>query len=166
MKQKILSSLLLVSYLVILTWIIIFKISFNLDELTTERIINWVPYGASAVINGQIDRQELIYNILIYVPFGLLLSLTFPRMKFLSKLLLIVISSVVFESVQYYLAIGGSDITDVINNSLGGLIGLILYDLLELIFRKKARLNHFILTIGWIGILGSLLFAGYLYMNR
>lgn len=38
---------------------------------------------------------------------------------------------------QYILAIGASDITDIIGNTLGGIAGIVCYILLEKIFKNK-----------------------------
>ena len=43
------------------------------------------------------------------------------------KLLAVVALSVTYEVLQYVLAIGASDITDVITNTLGGAAGLLLF---------------------------------------
>ena len=34
------------------------------------RSINLIPFGSSAIINGSISLRETLYNILVFIPFG------------------------------------------------------------------------------------------------
>lgn len=163
-KQRLLSTFLLLVYLALLTWIVLFKLSLSLDDLPVMRNLNLIPYGASSIVNGQIDMKEIIYNVLIFVPLGLLLSMVMPKRGFMTKLFLIFAISVSFETMQYVWSIGGSDITDVINNTLGGFAGLILYDLLELIFRNRTRLNKVLNFLGVVIGIVSIAFLGYMVL--
>jgi len=43
------------------------------------------------------------------------------------------------EIIQYIFKVGATDIDDVILNGIGGLIGIIIYKILELIFKGKTR---------------------------
>jgi glycopeptide antibiotics resistance protein len=65
----------------------------------------------------------------------LLLGVNFKRIVFWQKLLLVSFFSIILEATQFILAIGVTDITDVIMNTFGGLFGLALY-----VFGKK-RVN-------------------------
>lgn len=158
-KQRVLSSVLLLIYVTLLIWIILFKMSFSMSDLTVTRYLNLVPFGEPLVVNGQTDYSEIIQNALIFLPFGLLLSMVLPRSSFLSKLFVIVLASLSLEVLQYVLAVGRTDITDLIMNSAGGFAGLIVYDLLELIFRSKSRLNKFLNGLGYVT---AILFIGWM----
>ena len=48
--------------------------------------------------------------------------------------------SLVYELTQYIFVIGFPDITDIIDNTLGGTVGSILIGIISLIFRSKTRL--------------------------
>ena len=74
-------------------------------------------------------QRESVDNVLVFIPFGLLLSVNFKRLGFWSKLLVVLSASIAAETIQYIFAIGATDITDVMTNTLGGLIGIIGYDL-------------------------------------
>ena len=67
-------------------------------------------------------------NVLVFIPFGLLMSVNFKHLDFWSKLLVVLGASVAAETIQYIFAIGATDITDVMTDTLGGLIGLIGYE--------------------------------------
>lgn len=60
-----------------------------------------------------------------------------PRWSFAKKLLPAFGISLIYEVMQFVLAIGASDITDLINNTLGGLIGVLIFGLLQKIFGEK-----------------------------
>ncbi len=162
MKSKKLTLELLVVYLAVLTWIIIFKMQFPGDAgLPHMRNVNLIPFGQSVIVNGRIEFSEIIQNVLVFIPYGLLMGILWEEKPFLVKFLPIVLTSFAFESIQYIGAVGASDITDLITNSLGGIIGLVIASVLPLIFRRKWRaLINIICLIGFIllGVLSFLLF--------
>lgn len=52
--------------------------------------------------------------------------------------------SLIFELTQFILALGACDITDLINNTIGGIIGISIYFMLTKIFKSKLILNKII----------------------
>ena len=128
---KILSGSLFALYLMILLWLVLFKLRVDISSVFSyhHRSLNLIPFAAPSRVHGEIGYGEMIYNCFFFIPFGLLLSVNFKKIKFLPKLVLIMIFSVAVENIQYIFAIGATDITDVITNTLGGLIGLSLYAL-------------------------------------
>jgi VanZ family protein len=67
-------------------------------------------------------RRELIFNIWLFVPLGILLG----RISRNPRILLIPFGmSVAIEVSQYVFHIGVCDICDVINNTLGGILGFL-----------------------------------------
>lgn len=71
--ERKLTSILLVIYLVLLTWSILFKLATNLDQLVwgSYRQVNLIPFAGSAIVNGQIQLNEIVLNGLAFVPLGL-----------------------------------------------------------------------------------------------
>lgn len=128
---------LLAVYLFLLVWIILFKLQTDFSVFSGTRSLNLVPYGASAVVNGSTDLSEIFNNILVFVPFGLYLSLLFPGWSWGRKVLLMAAVSLLLEICQYVLAVGSSDLTDLINNTLGGLAGIGLYQLLAKLLGRR-----------------------------
>jgi glycopeptide antibiotics resistance protein len=147
--RKILSRGLLVLYLAVLIWLVLFKLSFNISKVLNHhhRSLNLIPFAAPSMVDGKINFDEMIYNCLFFVPFGLLLNVNFKKIRFLPKLTLILIFSLTAESIQFIFAIGSTDITDVISNTLGGFLGLKLYDLSNK-FVNNTKLDKFIISIG------------------
>jgi glycopeptide antibiotics resistance protein len=123
---KSLSKILLAAYTGILLWLILFKFSVHIGAVLhyDKRSVNVVPFSTSSG-----SRSEMIENVLVFIPFGVLLGVNCKRLQLWRKLLIVFVFSFSAEAIQYIFAIGASDITDVITNTLGGLLGLMAYDL-------------------------------------
>jgi glycopeptide antibiotics resistance protein len=147
--SKILFRGLLALYLVVLTWLVLFKLKFNIASVLHyhHRSLNLVPFAAPSILNGKINYSEIIDNFLFFIPFGLLLNVNFKKVGFLSKLAFILVFSISAELIQYIFAIGATDITDVITNSAGGLLGLKLYDVSKKYINSK-KLDTAIIFVG------------------
>lgn len=113
--------------------------------MTNTRSLNLTPLAMSG------GRREVLFNILAFIPFGILLTMNTPKISFLNKLAISILLSFSFESLQYLLAIGATDITDLITNSLGALLGISFYYLLIKVF-SKAKVD-LILTISFTVLL-------------
>lgn len=148
-NQKIFTIGLLVIYLSLLTWIILFKMTLSFQELPDLRGINLIPFAGSVIVNNQIDFSEIINNVLIFVPFGVYISMVKPDWAFLKKVAPIAGVSLLFEVLQFIFAIGGTDITDFIGNTLGGIIGIGIYFVLYRFF--KAKINKVLNILASIG---------------
>jgi len=146
---KILSRGLLALYIVVLIWLVLFKFSFHIFSKFNyhHRSLNLIPFAAPSMVNGEINYGEMISNCIFFIPFGLLLSVNLKKIRFLPKLAFIFVFSVIAELIQYIFAIGATDITDVITNTVGGFLGLILYDLSNK-YIKNEKLDRVIVSAG------------------
>jgi glycopeptide antibiotics resistance protein len=138
------SQVLLAVYSAILAWLILFKFSVHLTAALhyDTRSVNLVPFSSSSG-----SSNEIVANVVVFIPFGLLLALSFRQLDLRRSLLVVLAVSLTAEIVQYIFAIGVSDITDVITNTVGGLIGLTAYGL-GTRFIDHDRLDRFIVTVG------------------
>lgn len=138
---KILSKGLLALYLVILIWLVLFKLQYNFSSILNyhHRNLNLVPYAA--------PTREMIDNVIIFIPFGVLLSVNFKKICFLPKLAIIMISSLSVELIQFIFAIGATDIIDLITNTVGGFLRLISYALSRKYINNK-KLDRVIISVG------------------
>ncbi|WP_455662122.1 VanZ family protein [Pradoshia sp.] len=161
-NQNRLTFSLLVIYLIVMTWIIVFKMSFSFHELPNFRSINLIPFGGSTITNNQVDISEIINNVIIFVPFGIYLSMLKPDMKFIKKVILIAAVSFSYEIIQFIFAIGGTDITDLLGNTLGGIIGISLYSALFKFITKKYT-NRVLNAIALIGTVVFFVLFGILF---
>jgi len=82
--------------------------------------------------------KDIIGNILLFIPFPLFLFFFF-RIKNFSRLLVISIAaSFLIESLQYLLNVGVADVDDLVLNTIGSLLGLLVLAAI----RKLRRNNH------------------------
>lgn len=138
----------LVVYLLFLLWLVLFKSSVDVFSV----ILNYQTRGLNLIPFTDASRgnlSEMVSNFVIFVPLGLLLSANFKRTNIWLRLVYILAFSVAVEVIQFVLAIGVTDITDVIMNSLGGLLGLMLYRFSSKHINDK-KLDQFIIITGTI----------------
>lgn len=161
-NSKELTVVLLIIYLAVLSWIILFKMQFNISLLKNMnfRNVNLVPFSDSLVVNGKIDVSEIILNIAVFIPFGVYMVMIFTKWGFLKKTAPIFGVSLLYEILQYVFAIGASDITDLLGNTLGGIIGIALYYILQKMFKEKTlKILNIIAAFGTVVVV---LFLGIL----
>lgn len=154
-KNKITLTLFFI-YFIFLTWIIIFKMETDLKDflnVTNYRIINLKPYA-------YMNPIEVGLNILIFLPFGIYSSIIFNKTTTFTKILYGLFLSFLFETTQYVFAIGTSDITDLIDNTIGTIIGIILFKILNFAFEEHT--DSIINTIS-IAIILSFIYILYKY---
>lgn len=131
------------AYLVVLIRIVLFKqvALYNLFAAigSMERTISIIPFKSLLdMINNNISVTRILENILgniaIFIPFGLLLPIV-QKDKSKKIILYGLITSALIEIIQYVFALGSSDIDDLMLNTLGTVIGYLLYKIIH----KKAR---------------------------
>ena len=150
-KNQRLTEVLFFIYLLALVWIIVFKMEFSFADINGMQTLNLDPYSAPARINGEVVYEEIYFNILAFLPFGLYLGILFKKWNVYQNILLFLLVSLSFEIVQYIFSIGASDITDVINNVLGGMIGMILFKLLNFFIKNSHRAHKLINIFAAVG---------------
>lgn len=137
MKSKKITLILMIFYLIALIWVIIFKLEFSIKELPQIRNINLIPFNQPAIVNGKADISEIVLNVLAFIPYGLFIHILMDEKSILKKLLIIFATSFIFELIQYIFAIGASDITDIISNTSGGIIGVVVSMFMEKLLREN-----------------------------
>lgn len=142
---------LFIFYLLALVWIILFKMNFSLNNFGHIRGVNLIPFAGSAIINGKIDANEIINNVLVFVPFGIYICMLKSKWSFVKKIIPIAGMSLIIEILQYIFALGATDITDLIGNTLGGVIGIGIYFLFLKIFKNTVKTNKIINILAVIG---------------
>lgn len=160
-----LTTLLLIVYLGALFWIIVLKLNISFSYKGT-RNYNLIPFREPLLYNSRVDYTELILNILIFVPLGLYVGILFKKLTTARKILSFFLVSLICEVLQFILKIGAFDITDIINNTFGGIIGLMLFKGTEKVLggtAKAQKLINIIAIIGTILIISLLL---YLKINK
>ena len=161
--MKSLAKALLAMYLLILVWLVLFKFTLDLSPILDyqTRSLNLIPFAGLSRNN----LRETIYNFVVFIPFGLLLSVNLKRANFWRRLAIILGFSLAAEITQFVFAIGITDITDVITNTAGGFLGLILYDLLNTVVDTK-KLDRSIVIAGTILLALFVLLLGFLLSHH
>ncbi|MDY6065599.1 MAG: VanZ family protein [Finegoldia sp.] len=124
-------------YLIFCLWILLFKMSLDLEAVGSVRLFNLIPFGLAGTFSTRMLIEDFIYNILAFIPFGIFIK-SLRRDKSLKNNLLVgFLFSIFIEVSQYLLAVGVSDGTDLTANSLGALLGIFIYDLFSKKFSEK-----------------------------
>lgn len=155
--MKLLSRALFGLYLLILVWLVLFKLSFDFSWVLAyqTRSLNLIPFAHFSPSN----LRGMIYNFVVFIPFGLLLCVNFKRANFWRKLAFVFMFSLAAEIIQFVFAIGVTDITDVIMNTSGGLLGIIVYDLSKR-YVENEKLDRFIVVTATILLILFILLLG------
>lgn len=159
--MRTLSRTLFAAYLLILLWLVLFKFSYEPFAVIRDfqtRSLNLIPFAYSR--NG-----EMIANVLAFIPFGVMLGVNFKQIEWRYKLAVIFAFSVAVEIIQYCLAIGATDITDVIMNTLGGSLGLAFYAVISR-QTNNAFLDRCILIAGTLSLLVILYLRVFVFIVR
>lgn len=90
-----------------------------------------------------------------------------PKVKLYAKIMMIAGTSFLLETTQYVLAIGRSDITDVLTNTAGGLLGLIVYLMVARLIENRIKANRlFSILAGIVSVVVIVLLSFILFTNR
>ena len=143
-------------YLVLLAWVVVWKLDVPYVGAAALlprpiKLIPFVPTGGA----GASAPLEVLANLLLFVPFGLYLGLLVPMWRWWKVTGVLVVASLVLEATQYLSSTGSFDTTDIIVNTVGGLVGL---GLLALARRRLQTRTAAVMTrVCLIGTVVSLL---------
>ena len=93
------------------------------------------------------DRPELLVentmNVVVFIPVGLLLGSAFKQMTWWKALLIGCSISITIEALQFWFMKGFSELDDVMHNTVGCIMGYIIYSILVRIFTNtKLKLDY------------------------
>lgn len=156
--SKRITSILFLIYFIVLTWIILFKMSFTLTDLPHLRGVNLIPFAQSVIVNGKMDVTEIVQNMIAFIPFGVYMCMMREKAGFFGKVAPAACVSLIYEILQFVFAIGATDITDLIANTLGGIAGCFIYTVFLKVLGKKT--NKVLNILAGIGTVGIVVFLG------
>lgn len=149
MKKKIINILFIlgfVFYIIFILWNIVFKYVSPLELFSSNRYcsrtLNLIPFYD--VFNGNYNRLDIFGNIILFIPLGIYINVVGKNSKVLKYIYKIAMISLIFEVSQYVFGIGASDITDIITNTIGGVIGIGIYMAIKKIFKDDNKVKTFI----------------------
>ena len=137
-------------YLLTLLWILLLKLGVHFSYME-HREVNLIPFRELLTSLGKLDLPETILNILIFVPLGIYAGVLFQTWTWQNKILFALCVSFIVETLQYLLSIGAFDVTDIITNTSGGIIGFALLKILDKGFRTPAGTQKFVNVVSTIG---------------
>ena len=98
--------------------------------------------------------MEVLLNIVFFIPFSIYIKVLNPKRSGFSAIFLGFLLSFIYESTQYVFKIGFPDITDLITNTLGAIIGVLFINFLSLFLKNNLRIfTNFLLIIFTVYIL-------------
>jgi glycopeptide antibiotics resistance protein len=116
-------AVLFVGYLILLGWLVLFKLNAPYVGASWMRHVKLVPFIRSDGF-GASDPLEVVGNVAVFVPFGVCLALLAVSWSWWRLVGVMAAVSGLLEVTQYVLAVGSSDLSDVISNTAGGCIGM------------------------------------------
>jgi len=143
--KQALGVVLFVIYLIVLVYLLFFAEGYG-RTASSEMRYNFIPFHEIKRYLTHIDRigPWLVFinvfgNILIFLPFGYLVSFFWRKKNFIAvkAFFLTMFFSCAIECTQLVTRVGSCDVDDVILNTTGGFIGSILYLLIRYCRRKK-----------------------------
>lgn len=150
-KANKLTYALFIIYLILLFWIIVLKLNVSFAYMKGIRSVNLIPFSKPLILNGKADYGENILNILIFIPLGVYAGALYKKWSSGQKIFLSFLTSLFLEGCQLILGIGAFDVTDIINNTLGGIIGLLVFKGVERLFKTGNKAQKFINIIALTG---------------
>jgi glycopeptide antibiotics resistance protein len=150
-------------YLIALYWIIVLKFNITAYHDRVERTINMIPFREAVLFQSPVDWNDTLLNIIIFIPFGLYAGILWKRWSIGRKIALFFSASLAMETAQYILVVGAFDITDLINNTIGGILGLLTLTVLERAFQSTTGAQRFINMVCIVGTV--LVFSLLIYMK-
>lgn len=82
-------------------------------------------------------------NVVVFIPVGLLLGSAFKQMTWWKALLIGCSISITIEALQFWFMRGFSEVDDVMHNTVGCIMGYIIYSILVRIFiNTKLKLDY------------------------
>jgi glycopeptide antibiotics resistance protein len=105
-----------------------------------------------------------VLNIIIFIPFGILITNYFKTKRLLKTVLVSFVFSVIIEVFQLISIIGAFMLNDIIINCLGGLTGSLIYVLV--IGKEKYKLYNILLIIFSTIMVLLLLYLSFNFMNN
>lgn len=144
-KADKLTKILLIVYLIVMGWIILLKLGVQFSY-TEERKINLILFA-----NGYYSMMETIMNVVIFVPLGIYAGILFRNRAFGFNLIFFFLISLLLEALQYVFKLGTFDITDLLTNTTGGILGYLFFWVFQRLFSDPLKAQKLINVIASLG---------------
>jgi glycopeptide antibiotics resistance protein len=115
-------------YLALLAWVVLWKLEAPWigDAAGLDRPMKLVPFVPSGDA-GASTPAEMVINLVLFVPFGLFVGALAPTWSWWKAGVAALAASLALEAVQHLISTGSFDTTDLIVNTMGALIGWVIF---------------------------------------
>lgn len=139
-KVQILKVSIMYVYLVLVLFVTILPIDFTLD-LKWKTYIHLKPFN-DLIMGYRNALKQIILNVIMTIPFGSLCCVLKKNSTIIGVTIKTFLLSFTIEFIQLLMTIfllhhRSCDITDLITNVAGGILGFLLYKLIRIIFNQK-----------------------------
>jgi glycopeptide antibiotics resistance protein len=153
------TTVLFVIYLIAICWILLFKLGVQFSYME-RRSVNLIPFNEPLFLSS-----ENILNAIIFIPLGIYSGILFKRWSVGSQFLFFFLLSLIIEGSQYIFRVGAFDVTDIITNTVGGVVGWIIFNVINKAFSNSLKAQKFINLIAATGTVLMILLLVLLKMN-
>ena len=145
-KRRCISTVLFVAYICVLVYFLFFAENMGRTHAVRNYSYNLIPFkeihrfiAHRAVLGAKAVWLNLAGNVAAFIPFGLfIIPVSGRRISFWAAVLLTFDVSLCVEIIQLVAKVGSFDVDDLLLNTLGGLLGALLYKLFKRIERVRA----------------------------
>ena len=130
--------------------VLVFYLAFVVTITLVERVVSANPtynltvfWSYQAIADGRKDLiMEIVWNIVLFVPIGVLISFLIPVKHFWISILSCLLFSVGIESMQLVFYRGFFEFDDMIHNTLGAILGIVVFALVSLVWKGLISISH------------------------
>lgn len=149
-----------VFYIIIILWITIFKCNIEASAHSASKFWGHMTIGerfAYALSNFNLNDGgwQMDLNVLIFVPYGMLVPFFAKKNISFTTVFTALLSTLTIECVQVITAFGFFTYSDLICNTLGAVIGVIIFAILSRMLKNKTIIKALALTNA-IAVLASI----------
>lgn len=137
--KTLLIATIVIAYIAVLLKVIVFKFPPGVMQsgLNLAPLATILPY-LTGEPSWKIAIENLVGNIAVFMPLGFLTSFLSSRITWRHVLIAGVATSLAIETLQLVLQKGSFDVDDILLNTLGVIIGYILFVVFERVYRSRS----------------------------
>lgn len=132
-----------ITYLLVLIWVIslkcnmewpVFMSRLSMGSMTLAERAEWsfchFRFNEDGPIYSPAAIEDMVVNVILFLAVGMLLPMILEKRKYVATPLVAFGLSLTFELVQFFSTVGGFAYIDLITNTLGAILGMIIIHLL------------------------------------
>lgn len=153
-------TLIFILYIILLIRLIFFDVGHtNRQTYFTKREVHIIPFKSTveSILLAQqfyhgpkhtlyywyLALRNIFGNIALFVPAGALLPVLSKKIGSLKRILILsILTSFFFETLQFLFILGVTDVDDVIYNTIGAFLGYTIYTYLSIWLKRSTSLNN------------------------